>query len=49
MIQGSAADIVKLAMQRVDLALQQEANVSCRLVLHLHDELIYEVKVETGS
>ncbi|KAL5107880.1 DNA polymerase theta [Taenia crassiceps] len=48
MIQGSAADIVKLAMQRVELALEREANLSCRLVLHLHDELIYEVTPETS-
>nr|CDS23045.1 DNA polymerase theta [Echinococcus granulosus] len=48
MIQGSAADIVKLAMRRVESALQREANVSCRLVLHLHDELIYEITPETS-
>uniref|UniRef100_A0A0R3WBF7 DNA-directed DNA polymerase n=1 Tax=Taenia asiatica TaxID=60517 RepID=A0A0R3WBF7_TAEAS len=49
MIQGSAADIVKLAMQRVELALRGETTVSCRLVLHLHDELIYEVTPETSA
>ncbi|CDS39524.1 DNA polymerase theta [Echinococcus multilocularis] len=48
MIQGSAADIVKLAMRRVESALQREANASCHLVLHLHDELIYEITPETS-
>jgi len=40
-IQGSAADIVKLAMIRVDRALKREAP-EARLLLQVHDELIAE-------
>lgn len=41
-IQGSAADIIKLAMLRVDSALRA-AKVESRLLLQVHDELIVEV------
>lgn len=41
-IQGSAADIIKLAMLRVDSALRA-AKASSRLLLQVHDELIVEV------
>ena len=40
-IQGTAADVIKLAMLRVDKALQ-EAGLEARLVLQVHDELIVE-------
>ena len=40
-VQGSAADIIKLAMLRVSDALAQEA-LQARLVLQVHDELIVE-------
>jgi DNA polymerase-1 len=40
-IQGSAADIVKLAMIRVDAALRKQSP-SSRLLLQVHDELIVE-------
>lgn len=41
-IQGSAADIVKTAMLRVDRALKQQ-QLKTRLLLQVHDELILEV------
>ncbi|MDN6566246.1 MAG: DNA polymerase I, partial [Actinomyces sp.] len=41
-IQGSAADIIKIAMVRVDAALRQE-HLASRLLLQIHDELIVEV------
>jgi DNA polymerase-1 len=41
-IQGTAADIVKLAMIRVDRALREERR-SARLLLQVHDELVLEV------
>jgi DNA polymerase-1 len=41
-IQGTAADIVKLAMLRVDQRLKAEGLAS-RMVLQVHDELILEV------
>ena len=40
-VQGSAADIIKLAMVRVFRALQQES-LQARLILQVHDELIVE-------
>jgi DNA polymerase-1 len=41
-IQGTAADIIKLAMLRVDRLLKKE-NSSCRLLLQIHDELVFEL------
>ncbi len=40
-VQGTAADIIKLAMVRVFAALEQEA-LQARLILQVHDELIVE-------
>ncbi|HMG99435.1 MAG TPA: DNA polymerase I [Gaiellales bacterium] len=48
-IQGSAADIIKLAMVRIHRRLAEEGRAS-RLVLQIHDELLLEVPdVETTS
>ena len=41
-IQGSAADIVKVAMLSVDAALR-EASMTSRMLLQVHDELVLEV------
>lgn len=41
-IQGSAADVIKLAMLRVDQALRAEGLTS-RMLLQVHDELVFEV------
>jgi DNA polymerase-1 len=41
-IQGSAADIIKVAMLRVDRALRT-AQLRSRLLLQVHDELVLEV------
>jgi DNA polymerase I len=41
-IQGSAADIIKLAMLRVDAALRQAGGAS-RVLLQVHDELVLEI------
>ncbi len=41
-IQGSAADIMKVAMLRVDAALT-EAGMASRVLLQVHDELVLEV------
>jgi DNA polymerase-1 len=41
-IQGSAADIIKLAMLRVDAALR-ESGANSRILLQVHDELVLEI------
>ena len=41
-IQGSAADIMKIAMLRVDTALSGE-NLKSRILLQVHDELVLEI------
>ncbi len=40
-IQGSAADIIKIAMVRMEAALQ-EHHLQARMLLQVHDELIFE-------
>ncbi len=44
-IQGTAADVIKKAMIDVSQALQ-EKQLSSRLLLQVHDELVLEVKAE---
>lgn len=44
-IQGSAADLMKLAMIRVHRALK-DSHPSARLLLQVHDELLLEVPIE---
>ncbi len=41
-IQGTAADIIKLAMLKVQYNLQQ-SNLKAKMLLQVHDELIFEV------
>jgi DNA polymerase-1 len=41
-IQGSAADIIKVAMLNVDRALQ-DSDLRSRMLLQVHDELVFEV------
>ncbi len=41
-IQGSAADVMKVAMLATDTALQA-ADLSSRLLLQVHDELVFEI------
>ncbi|MCO8276280.1 DNA polymerase I [Actinoplanes sp. TRM 88003] len=41
-IQGSAADIIKIAMLRVDRALK-ETGLKSRMLLQVHDELVFDV------
>ena len=41
-IQGSAADIIRRAMIRMDASLEQAGLTSTRMLLQVHDELIFE-------
>ncbi len=41
-IQGSAADIIKLAMIEVDREMSKQ-NVKSKLLLQVHDELVFDV------
>jgi DNA polymerase-1 len=41
-IQGSAADIIKVAMLRIDAALRTQ-ELASRMLLQVHDELVFEV------
>ena len=44
-IQGSAADIIKLAMIAVDKAMQKQ-KVKSKMILQVHDELVFDVHKE---
>lgn len=41
-IQGSAADLIKLAMIDIDRILKDRDDI--RMILQVHDELVFEVK-----
>jgi DNA polymerase I len=43
-LQGSAADIIKIAMVRIDNRMKSE-KYSSKMILQVHDELIFEVKL----
>jgi DNA polymerase-1 len=43
-IQGSASEIMRLAMMRIDKKLQEEKSIKSKMLLQIHDELIFEVK-----
>ena len=47
-IQGTAADIIKIAMLCVDAALREQAR-EARLLLQVHDELIVECPMQQAQ
>ncbi len=47
-LQGTAADILKLAMLRIDAAMHAQ-NLRSRMVLQVHDELVFDVVPEELS
>ena len=42
-IQGTAADLIKRAMVAVDSALRGSGTPRARMILQIHDELLFEV------
>lgn len=45
-LQGTAADIIKLAMLKVDRSLAENPHLSAKMLLQVHDELILETPIE---
>lgn len=45
-MQGTAADIIKRAMIAVDDWLQKQTDDAVRMIMHVHDELVFEIKAE---
>lgn len=43
-MQGTAADIIKRAMIAVDNSLEQQNDNAVRMIMQVHDELVFEVK-----
>ena len=43
-IQGSASEIMRLAMIRINKKFESIKNLNCKILLQIHDELIFEVK-----
>ena len=43
-MQGSAADIIRLAMLRLDNLAQEDKKFDAKMLLQIHDELIFECK-----
>ncbi|MGC8642894.1 MAG: DNA polymerase I [Isosphaeraceae bacterium] len=44
-IQGSAADLIKMAMIKIDQALREQG-LNARMLLQIHDELVFEAPAE---
>ena len=49
-LQGTQADIIKLAMVRIDHMLEEErASADAHLLLQVHDELVYEIRTDRAD
>jgi len=42
-VQGSAADLIKLAMRNLDRRLRQDGAPDARMIIQVHDELVFDV------
>ena len=42
-MQGTAADLIKLAMIEVHKWIQTEPNIKGKMIMQVHDELVFEV------
>ena len=47
-IQGSAADLIKLAMLQIDRLIEQ-GRLKAKMLLQIHDELVFEADREGGA
>ena len=47
-IQGTAADLIKVAMINIAFLLQKQ-NLSARLIMQVHDELVLEAPVQEND
>ncbi len=45
-IQGSAADIIRLAMIEIDKITEKEKKISAKMLLQIHDELVFESPIK---
>ncbi len=43
-MQGTAADIIKMAMIQVDAWLEEQGNQKAKMIMQVHDELVFEVQ-----
>ena len=48
-IQGSASEIMRMAMIRINDKFKEIENNKCKILLQIHDELIFEVKNEEAN
>ncbi|MCU7553632.1 DNA polymerase I [Alteromonas sp. ASW11-19] len=46
-MQGTAADIIKMAMIKVDDWIRQEAHAEVSMMMQVHDELVFEIKTDS--
>ena len=45
-IQGSAADIIRLAMIEIDRMTEKEKKINAKMLLQIHDELVFESSIK---
>jgi len=45
-LQGTAADLIKMAMISIAARLKKEENLAARMILQVHDELLFELPVK---